>query len=181
MQLQMLDNEPTPPGAAFVFTYQDQVTRARVSRVKDCHVALDISATALLANAKLVQEAWTTDTTVIAGKVQSFWKRFWQTGTQPDMSAVHRMIQNLPEIPQFDAMISAAEIRETIHRLAVGKARGMDGFSMAELKSMGEPEHEMLAALFNYELRTGRWLQGLTSSFVSLLSKGAAAEDAQRC
>ena len=33
LQLQMLDNEPTPPGAAFVFTYQDQVTRARVSRV----------------------------------------------------------------------------------------------------------------------------------------------------
>ena len=91
------------------------------------------------------------------------------------------MIQNLPEIPQFDPMISAAEIRETIHRLAVGKARGMDGFSMAELKSMGEPEHEMLAALFNCVLRTGRWLQGLTSSFLSLLAKGAAAEDAQRC
>ncbi|OLP83275.1 hypothetical protein AK812_SmicGene35985 [Symbiodinium microadriaticum] len=61
------------------------------------------------------------------------------------------------------------------------QARGMDGFSMAELKSMGEPEHEMLAALFNCVLRTGRWLQGLTSSFLSLLAKGAAAEDAQRC
>ena len=171
VQLQMLDDEPTPPGAAFVFSNQDQVIRSKVSRVKGCHVELDIPATAGIAGAKLVQETWTTDTTFIAEQVQTFWKKFWQTSKQPNMSDVHRMVQQLPEIPQFDPTVSAAEIRDTIHRLALGKARGMDGFSMAELKAMGEQEHEMLAALFNCVLRTGRWPQGLTRSFVSLLAK----------
>ncbi|CAE7680339.1 Pol, partial [Symbiodinium microadriaticum] len=81
------------------------------------------------------------------------------------------MVNCLPQIPQFDEIITAEEVEAVISKLLSGKARGMDGFSMPELKSFGPQEHDLLAQLFNTITATGEWPQALLSSFVALLAK----------
>ena len=57
--------------------------------------------------------------------------------------------------------ISPREVLWIVRKVSAGKARGLDGFSMAELRSFGMDECSQLAELFNLILRTGRWSSSL--------------------
>ena len=84
---------------------------------------------------------------------------------------VQALLQCTPEVSQFDATISAQEVRFAIDKLDPHKARGMDGWSNAELKLLHEEEVQMLADFFNQIGHLQLWPQTLSVAWVSLLSK----------
>ena len=171
-QIRLHDSSPTPPDAKLTFKHGTKKLNASITKVDGQKIQLDAAAQEILSKAQVVtQEAWTTDTSFIASSVQSFWKTFWQTDRRPDMSMVGQMIHNMPQVPTFDATVTADEVSNTLSRLTVGKARGMDGFSVSELRACGPEECQMLAELFNSITSTGTWPQALLPSFVALLAK----------
>ena len=171
-QISFSDGLPTPPGTRLTFSGDKGPIQAIVTKVAGSKIELDVPAHGGMNMKATAQQAtWSTDTGYIASQIQSFWKTYWQPQRQPDMEQVADMIQCLPQIPEFDDVITALDVENAIARIPAGKARGMDGFSMLELKSFGPQEHEMLAQLFNAITKTGQWPRALLSSFVALLAK----------
>ena len=166
------DGKPTPPSVRLTFLTEAGPIEASAAKVLQNKVELNVTAQTAMASMRQVQQStWSTDTGLIASKIQAFWKGFWQPTVRPDMATVVEMASSLPQLPMFDAYISTDEVAAVIAKLPGGKARGMDGFSMVELKSLGPAEHTMLAELFNKITETGDWPQPMLSSFVSLLAK----------
>ena len=167
--LKILDEKDTPIGATWNFPGGHQ--QARVTSAQGSLVTLDIPAHIVMAAGSAQQTTWSTDTAYMAEQIRAFWMQHWQTDRKPCMEGVHELLAAVPQLPAFDPWIQPGDIQWILHKLPIGKARGLDGFSMAELRSFGEDECMQLAELFNLILKTGRWPSQLRHAYVALLAK----------
>ena len=118
-----------------------------------------------------VQLSWTSDPDFMACKVCDYWKSFWHTEKEPDMSFIQNNVHHLPELPCFEANISARELDFVLRKLPGRKARGLDGFSYSEFKCLGPQHRSMLLSLLNHFTVSAQWPKQLTTAVVSLLVK----------
>ena len=81
------------------------------------------------------------------------------------------MVNQLPQLQQFDAVVTADELKEVIHALPVGKSRGLDNWSNGELKLLGDDDLQHLAMLLNRVLHEAHWPDSMLDSAVTLLAK----------
>ena len=114
---------------------------------------------------------WCSDPHAVAREVQSFWNGFWNSPRKPNFQVMESLVASLPQLPVFDGQITYQEIAEAIATMPNGKARGLDGFSIVELKMMSDEDHIMLAHLFNSFTETGKWPRPLLKAYVALLNK----------
>ena len=168
-QVKLLDDKPTPIGS--VWKFPGGTHQAKVVSVQGQFATFDIPAHITMTAGHAIQTAWSTDTDYIAHQIQDFWLQYWQTSRRPDMQGVSKLAQQLPDIPAFEPWITPEEILWVLRRMQTGKARGMDGFSMAELRSFGMDECSQLAQLYNVILKTSRWPSQLRHAYVALLAK----------
>ena len=117
------------------------------------------------------QLCWTSDPQYMASCVMQYWSSFWNAERSPDLEFMTQNLVHLPELLCFEAEISPAELDYVLQRLPARKSRGMEGFSYAELKSLGPQLRSMLLSLLNAVTLTGRWPKQLCMAVVSLLAK----------
>ena len=170
-QIKFTDGLPTPPDSCLRIGEGDHTRIVRVLRDSTVGAVLNCTASSDLQSGVATQLSWNTETTFIANAVQDFWKRYWQPAVGFDVLNARILLQGVPQLPVFDALITPDEVAWVIRHLPMRKARGLDGFSNAEVRAFGEDEFRMLAALFNAIQDTGEWPSGLLSAFVSLLAK----------
>ena len=87
------------------------------------------------------------------------------------MDFVQTLAQHLPVMPAFDAEITLSELEWALRTPKAGTARGLDGFSMPELKAMPDVLQQMLLSLFNTVTRACKWPEKLLDATVALLAK----------
>ena len=86
---------------------------------------------------------------------------------------MQQLAQHLPQLPAFDARVSLAELQESIKSMPKAKARGLDGFSVAELGMLATSEQQLLCEIFDVFTFTGEWPTCLLQAYVTLLNKTA--------
>ena len=101
----------------------------------------------------------------------TFWAKFWEDDTDPDLEAVRDSLAHLPEIPQFCPVITLEEVRSAVRSLNVCKARGPDMWSNGDIRNFTEDFLENLVHLLNSFSNTGRWPDSLLDATVALLQK----------
>ena len=119
----------------------------------------------------VVQKEWCSDPDFVAGQVAEFWRSFWHQNKQPDQDFVNEALQFLPQLPEFDSHISPWELEWVLKRLPRKKARGLDGFSYAELRALGPDLKSALLLLLNTITTSATWPARLCDATVALLAK----------
>ena len=114
---------------------------------------------------------WNADPNFVAAEVQKYWQSFWNTERQPDLQFLADCCNDMAQLPKFSAEISLPELEIALKALAVGKARGMDGFSNGELKLLSPKLKARFLTLLNLVTETGRWPESQLTAYVSLLGK----------
>ena len=117
----------------------------------------------------------TSDLSTMFRLTASFWAKFWEDDTTPDLGAVSDSLSRLPEIPQFGSTITLEEVRSAVRSLNVGKARGPDMWSNGDIRNFTEDFLENLVHLLNSFSNTGRWPDSLLDATVALLPKTAGS------
>ena len=146
--------------------------QATVVSVHGSAVTIDRPAAVQMTRRTVVQTAWSTDTDYVASQVQCFWNSFWNAPAQKlDHEVVAALLQSTPDIPCFDATVSTQDVLLAIKGLNPHKARGMDGWSNAELQMLHLHEVQMLADFFNSVLVYETWPSNLSTAWVALLAK----------
>ena len=119
----------------------------------------------------VLQKSWTTDTEYIVSEVGKYWDKYWNADRGVDWMIATEMIQQMPQLQQFDARVSAFGLEIAIKSLSAGKSRGLDNWSNGELKMLSTDELECLAQLLNRILMESNWPDDLLDSAVTLLAK----------
>ena len=145
--------------------------QAIVVSLQGTAVKLDRPATVQMTRKTVVQSAWSTETGFVATEVQSYWDSFWNAKQNLNLEVTALLLQTMPQIPVFDATVTAQDVALAIKGLNPHKARGMDGWSNTELKMLHPHEVDMLAHFFNCILQHQRWPTSLSTAWVALLAK----------
>ena len=119
----------------------------------------------------VVQKEWCSDPDFVAGQVAEFWRSFWHQNKQPDQDFVNEALRFLPQLPEFDPHISPWELEWVLKRLPRKKARGLDGFSYAELRALGPDLKSALLLLLSTITTSATWPARLCDATVALLAK----------
>ena len=82
-----------------------------------------------------------------------------------------RSSRSFPAIPAFSSQISLDEITSALKKSNPHNARGPDGWSVAELRSLPDPFLLALRALLNLRVEVGEWRDSVLWSSVSMFSK----------
>ena len=90
---------------------------------------------------------------------------------QIDWSFAEQLVQHLPEMTPFDPNITLTELEWALKTSKTGTARGLDGFSVLELKALSDDLKVMLLSLLNNITQTGQWPDKLLDAAVTLLAK----------
>ena len=117
------------------------------------------------------QLAWNGDPSFVANQVAHYWNGFWMSNKAPDTDFLTTATQMLPHLPEFDCIITPDKLYCVLKALPRHKARGTDGFSNGELKSLSADHLSMLLTLFNSITTSGTWPMACTQAVVSLLAK----------
>ena len=145
--------------------------QAAVIAVRGTEVQLDRQPSIEMTRRTVRQSSWSADTSYVAQKVQAYWSSFWNADQHLDHEVMHQIIQRMPQIPQFDPTITLADVQFAVKHLNPRKARGMDGWSNAELQLLHEDELRMLVDFFNAVMECQSWPATLSSAWVALLAK----------
>ncbi|CAE7198028.1 Pol [Symbiodinium natans] len=145
--------------------------KALIKRVEGDFVTLDVPYKEGMRVREVSHLTWNSDPAFLAGEISSFWKQFWHSPKRADLDFVQNQLRFLPSLQPFDDHISVTELQWVLKKLPKKKARGLDGFSNAELKAMPADLRAMLLTLLNTFTQTAVWPQVLTQAVVSLLSK----------
>ena len=155
------------PGAKWCFGK----TCATVARVSADYVVLHEPMRVDMYKKSVSQKTWTAQPEAVYQNVKNFWAKFWDAEGEVNWEGVEKLVQGLPELEPFDPHISPEELQTAIDKLPVNEARGMDGWSNTELKSLGLEDVTLLACLFNLVTETGQWPEHLCKGLVALVSK----------
>ena len=145
--------------------------QATVVSLQGTAVRIDRPAAMQMTRKTVLQTAWCTDTAFVASEVQSYWNSFWNAPQKLDHEVISALLQSMPDVPQFDVTVSVQDVLTAIKGLNPHKARGMDGWSNAELKMLHLDEVEMLAGFFSHILAHQCWPSSLSTAWVALLAK----------
>ncbi|CAE7571190.1 unnamed protein product [Symbiodinium sp. CCMP2592] len=123
-------------------------------------------------NGLVTQSRVTANPVEILKEAEDYWKGYWNNPFQPDITDTETLdsIALLPRLDQIDASISAADLDWAISKLAIKKARGMDGFSNFELKYVPIELKPYLVRILNL-FTTGTWPKALMKARMALLYK----------
>ena len=161
--------EPTHVKVGAMWTFGK--IQATVVALRGNEVQLDRQPTIEMTRKSVRQSSWSADTAYIAEEVQAYWNSFWNAEQQLDHQVMHDILQGMPDIPRFDPVITLSDLQFSVKRLNPHKARGMDGWSNAELQLLNDEELSMLVELFNAIMDAQVWPETLTSAWVALLAK----------
>ena len=81
------------------------------------------------------------------------------------------MVNRLPQIQQFDPMLTAQDLIAVVATIPVGKARGLDNWSNGELRMLSSTEFQMLADILNRIVVESTWPESMLDAAVTLLAK----------
>ena len=105
------------------------------------------------------------------------WTEFWQACPTVDLYEVRNILSTAAEVPKFNSQISIEELRYATQAMNPIKARGPDGWSNYELKSLPPDLEEALLDLLNCLAQSTSWPSPITESTVTMLSKTYGATD----
>ena len=118
---------------------------------------------------KLLRDAWDTIFRMYAHIPEPEWEPFWD-----------RFGQYIKHVQMDVVDMTASDLRRTMGRQKSKSAAGLDGWRVAELKSLPTFYLERLAELYNTIETTGTWPKALTRARISLIQKGEGAEPPQQ-
>ena len=104
--------------------------------------------------------------------------RMYGSSPPPDWDKFkERFGQYLPEGPAMRAgPLTAQTLRRSLSKMQSSGSCGLDGWRIAEVKSLPDFFLDRLAVLLNTVEETGVWPQALAQGAVSLIGKGEGAE-----
>ena len=161
------DPSHVQPGVSWAFGKMYAV----VNRVEGDVVYLDRPMCTQMFKKSVVQQTPCTDPNFLYQQFRNYWDGFWNINKAVDWDEVAKIAESMPIIQPFDPTVWPEDVTRAIKKLKAHKARGLDGWSNSELKSLSPHQVSMLADLFNTVLATGQWPSHLSSAFVSLLAK----------
>ena len=100
-----------------------------------------------------------------------YWEKFWKANPEVDIPAVENILRTSPAVPKLCSQITLEELRHATRSISPNKARGPDGWSNYELKTMPEDLEAKLLELLNSFTETASWPQPLLDSTVAMLAK----------
>ena len=166
------------PGTVWVFG----PTRCRVTSFCQGVVTLDRPMSSAMYCKSVKQQTWCANPYSVFQCVASFWDGFRLADRQIDLDFLQHVTNHLPELDKFDPIITLSELQWALKTSKNGTARGLDGFSVPELKAMPHNLQLMLLSLLNHITCTGKWPDKLYDATVALLAKiaqPASAKDAR--
>ena len=104
-------------------------------------------------------------------QLKEFWDKYWNCPDGVMLDKVPYPVDSIPALPPLDCSVSSNDVLEAIKDLPVKKARGMDGWSSAELKLLSKEDTEVLVSLYNSVPETGESPIQLCQAVVTLLAK----------
>ena len=159
---------PLPsPGAVWNFGN----IKVPVKRVEGITVTLGRPFNSCMWRREVVQREWCSDPAFVASEIATFWRSFWHQTAQPSPGSVQEAVNFLPQLDEFDVAITPQDLDWVLRRLPRKKARGLDGFSYAELRSLGPDFKSALLLLLNTITISGTWPSQLCDATVALLAK----------
>ena len=144
---------------------------ALVSKVRGHTVTLADTLKSEMIVSTVTQATWSARPSYVAEQIRQYWCQFWFSKKTPDLDFVKAHLDLLPHLPPFDPVISAAELHWAARNLKMGKARGLDGFSNAELKSLSPDLFSMLLSLLNHLTSSVTWPANLCQASMAFLAK----------
>ena len=144
---------------------------ALVSKVRGHTVTLADTLKSEMIVSTVTQATWSARPSYVAEQIRQYWCQFWFSEKTPDLDFVKAHLDLLPHLPPFDPVISAAELHWAVRNLKMGKARGLDGFSNAELKSLSPDLFSMLLSLLNHLTSSVTWPANLCQASMAFLAK----------
>ncbi|CAE7903907.1 unnamed protein product [Symbiodinium microadriaticum] len=108
-----------------------------------------------------------------------YWRAYWNNKKHADAldADVVNAVQALPDLPQMEVEIDNQDLQWALSKLCTKKARGMDGFSNYELKTMPLCLRPSLVKLLNMFTNTGCWPDALLQARMALLHKTTTIGD----
>ena len=119
---------PHPQILVFGLGEGDHTRIVRVLRDSTVGAVLNCTASSDLQSGVATQLSWNTETTFIANAVQDFWKRYWQPAVGFDVLNARILLQGVPQLPVFDALITPDEVAWVIRHLPMPQSTGIGRF-----------------------------------------------------